>query len=225
MRNSCWISGCLFAVMAFLAIAVSAAGENTASHAFRLLDGFESVVEWQPYATEGSEASVGTAGGVTGNGLKLSYDLRTAGGASAHRALPLDLSNNFEMVFKLRGHAPQATFEVRLVDDSGANVWWKQFRDYEFPDDWTTIRIRRSDIHFAWGPIDDHTLTTIAKIEFVVLGARGDKGTVEFDTLEMRTLPEPPAVIPPVVATAGEVAVSGAVDGNPETIWTIDKDT
>ena len=225
MRHSWWISCCLFAGMASLAIVVSAAGENTASHAFRLLDGFERVGEWQSYATEGSDASVETAGGLTGNGLKLSYDLRTAGGASAHRALRLDLSNNFEMVFKLRGHAPQATFEVRLVDDSGANVWWKQFRDYEFPDDWTTIRIRRSDIHFAWGPIEDHTLTTIARIEFVVLGARGDKGTVEFDTLEMRTLPEPPALVPPVAATADDVPAPAAVDGNPGTAWTADRAT
>ncbi|HNP30138.1 MAG TPA: discoidin domain-containing protein [Nitrospirales bacterium] len=225
MRGLSWTSCCLVAGVTYLSMAICAAGEKIIASDFRLLDGFERVGEWQAYATEGSEASVETAGGVTGNGLKLSYELRTAGGANAHRALPLDLSNNFEIAFKLRGHAPQATFEVRLVDDSGANVWWKQFRDYEFHDDWTTIRIRRSDIHFAWGPIKDHNLKTIARLEFVILGARGDKGTVEFDTLEMRTLPEPPAIVPPLAVTADGVPVPAAVDGNPETAWTTDKPT
>ena len=211
--------------MASLSIAVCAAGDKTADNGVRLLDGFESVGEWQAGATEDSDASVRTAGGARGNALKLSYEFRTAGVAYAHRALPLDLSKNFEIAFQLRGNAPQSTFEVKLVDESGANVWWKQFRDYEFPVDWTTIRIRRNDIRFAWGPIEDHNLKTIARMEFVIVGATGDKATVEFDTLEMRTLPELPAVFPPVVAKAGDVPAPAAVDGNPETVWTADKAT
>ena len=102
----------------------------------------------------------------------------------------------------------------------GANVWWKRYPDYEFPKDWTTIRIRRSDISFAWGPIEDHDLKTIATIEFVIVGANGDKASVEFDSLEIRPLPELPAVLPPVVAKADGVSVPAAVDGNLETIWT-----
>jgi hypothetical protein len=211
--------------MASLSIAVCAAGENTADYGVRLLDGFERVGQWRAGATEDSDASVKTAEGARGHGLKLSYEFRTAGVAYAHRALPLDLSKNFEMAFQLRGHAPPSTFEVKLVDESGANVWWKQFRDYEFPDDWTSIRIRRNDIRFAWGPIEDHDLKTIAKMEFVIVGATGDKGSVEFDTLELWTLPERPAVIPPVVAKAGDVPAPAAVDGNPETVWTADKKT
>ena len=211
--------------MACLSNVACAAGDKTVDHCVRLLDGFESVGEWQASATEYSNASVRTTGGVRGNALKLSYELRTAGVANAHRALPLDLSKNFEIAFKLRGNAPQSTFEVRLVDESGANVWWKQFRNYEFPDDWTTIRIRRSDIHFAWGPIKDHNLKTIAKMEFVIIGATGDKATVEFDTLEIRTIPELPADFPPVVAKADDVPAPAAVDGNPDTVWTADQAT
>ncbi|GJL69636.1 MAG: hypothetical protein NPIRA06_22710 [Nitrospirales bacterium] len=211
--------------MAWLLLPVFAFGENPAANDFRLLDGFENVGEWNTIATEYSEASLRMAEGVKGNALQLSYKLRTAGTANAHRAIQLDLSNNFEIAFKLRGHAPQSTFEIRLVDDSGANVWWKQFHDYEFPDDWTTVRIRRSDIHFAWGPVKDHHLNTIAKLEFVILGETGDQGTVEFDALQMRPLPEPPAVIPPVVAMAGDIPVPAVVDGNPETTWTADTPT
>jgi hypothetical protein len=211
--------------MAFLSIAVCAAGETTAANDFRLLDGFERVGEWLAGATEDSEASVRTAEGAKGHALKLSYEFRTAGVAYARRALSLDLSKNFEMAFQLRGAAPRNTFEIKLIDESGANVWWKRFRDYEFPDNWTTIRIRRNDISFAWGPIEDHTLKTIAKMELVIVGASGDKGAVEFDTLEMRMLPEPPAVLPPVVAKAVDVPAPSAVDGNPNTVWTADKAT
>jgi hypothetical protein len=211
--------------MVSLSIAVCAAGEKTAANDFRLLDGFESVGEWRAGATEDSDASVRTEEGARGNALKLSYEFRAAGVAYARRALPLDLSKNFEMAFQLRGHAPQSTFEVKLIDESGANVWWKRFRDYEFPEDWTTIRVRRGDIRFAWGPIEDHDLKTIAGMEFVIVGATGDMGTVEFDTLKMRTLPERPAVLPPVVAKAGDVPAPAAVDANPETVWTADKST
>ncbi|WP_447964613.1 discoidin domain-containing protein [Nitrospira sp. Ecomares 2.1] len=225
MRGPCRTSCCLFVGMAWLLLPVWALGENPAANEFRLLDGFEKVGEWNTIATEYSEASLRMAEGVKGNALQLSYELRTAGAANAHRAIQLDLSNNFEIAFTLRGHAPQSTFEIRLVDDSGANVWWKQFQDYEFPDDWTTVRIRRSDIHFAWGPIQDQHLNTIAKFEFVILGETGDEGTVEFDTLQIRPLPEPPALIPPVVAMAGDIPVPAVLDGNPETTWTADTPT
>ena len=204
---------------------MSAAGEETAWHDFRLLDGFEHVGEWKAGATEDSNASVSKTEGASGHALKLSYRFLAAGVAYARRALPLDLSNNFEMAFQLKGHAPKSTFEVKLLDESGANVWWKRFPDYEFPEDWTTIRIRRSDISFAWGPIEDHDLKTIAKMEFVVVGASGDEASVEFDTLEIRTLPELPTVLPPVVAKAGDVSAPAAVDGNSKTIWTTGKTT
>ena len=205
-------------------MAMSAAGEKTAPHDLRLLDGFEHVGEWTAGATEDCEASVSTTEGARGHALKLSYDFRAAGVAYARREIPLELSNNFEMAFQLRGHAPKSTFEVKLLDESGANVWWKRFPDYEFPEDWTTIRIRRSDISFAWGPIADHDLNTIAKMEFVVVGTSGDKASVEFDTLEIRTLPELPAILPPVVAKAGDALAPAAVDGNSKTIWTTGKD-
>ena len=225
MRWSWWTSCCLFAGIVSLPIAVCAAGEKTADHGVRLLDSFERVGEWRAGATEDSDASVRTVEGARGNALKLSYEFRTAGVAYARRALPLDLSKNFEMTFQLRGHAPPSTFEVKLIDESGVDVWWKQFREYEFPDDWTTIRIRRNDIRFAWGPTEDHDLKTIARMEFVIVGANGDKGAVEFDTLDMRTMPERPAILPSVVAKAGDIPAPAAVDGNPETVWTVDKAT
>lgn len=206
-------------------MAMSAAGEKTDSHDFRLLDGFEHVGEWKAGATEDSDASVSRTEGARGHALKLSYTFRAAGVAYARRALPLDLSNNFEMAFQLKGHAPTSTFEIKLLDESGANVWWKRFADYGFPENWTTIRVRRSDISFAWGPIEDHDLKTIATMEFVVVGASGDKASVEFDTLEIRTLPELPAILPPVMAKAGDAPAPDAVDGNPKTIWTTGKAT
>ena len=225
MRCSWWASSCLLAGMVSLSIAVCAADEKTAANDFRLLDGFEHVEKWKAGATEDSDASVSTAEDARGHALKLAYEFGAAGVAYARRALPLDLSKNFELKFQLRGHAPKSTFEVKLIDEGGANVWWKRFPNYEFPEDWTTIRIRRSDISFAWGPVEDHDLKTIAKIEFVIVGASGDKAFVEFDTLEMRTLPELPAVLPPVKAKSDDVPAPAAVDGNPKTVWTTGKST
>ena len=122
MRCAWRIASCLFAGMVFLSSTVDTAGEETAANDFRVLDGFERVGEWQAGATEDSEASVRTTEGARGHALQLSYAFRAAGFAYARRALPLDLSNNFEMVFQLRGHAPKSTFEVKLIDESGLKV-------------------------------------------------------------------------------------------------------
>ncbi len=99
---------CLFAGMVSLSIAMGARGEPIATNDFRLLDGFERVGEWQAGATEDCEASVSLAKGVRGHALKLSYVFRAAGVAYARRALPLDLSNNFEMTFQGQGACPAA---------------------------------------------------------------------------------------------------------------------
>ncbi len=93
--------------MVSLSIGVCMPGEKTTDKNFRLLDGFERVGEWQAGATEDSVASLTTTEGAKGHALQLSYEFRAAGVAYARRGLSLDLSNNFEMAFQLRGHAPK----------------------------------------------------------------------------------------------------------------------
>ena len=45
----------------------------------------------------------------------------------------LDLPWNYEFSFSVRGEAPTNTLEFKLVDGSGASVWWSNNPNFNFP--------------------------------------------------------------------------------------------
>ncbi|HEY5711799.1 MAG TPA: discoidin domain-containing protein [Allosphingosinicella sp.] len=197
-----------------LLLAPSAAAAQQA----RLLDDFSQPANWRATASDGVTASAAPFEG----GLALDYDFsRGSGYAVLRRALPLDLPENFELRFRVRGEGPANNLEVKLVDASGANVWWRREPDWVAPDGWTIVRIRRRQIEFAWGPTEDRTLRNIAAIEFVVsAGSGGGRGRVAVDDLILVPLPIPPAVPPRPIARSRDGDAAAAVDGDPATAWT-----
>jgi hypothetical protein len=182
------------------------------------LDDFSAPALWRAQASDG----VGFSSAPFEGGLRLDYDFtRGSGYAYLRRDLPLDLPANFELRFRLRGQGPANALEIKLTDTSGENVWWHRRSEYVPPGAWQTIRIRRRQIDFAWGPATDHRLRRTAAIEFVVAaGSGGGRGWIAVDDLEIVPLPEPPAVPPPIRASAdaGEGAAL-AVDGDRSTFW------
>jgi hypothetical protein len=186
----------------------------------RLLDDFARPAAWRAQASDGVTGTMRPFDG----GLRLDYDFsRGSGYAFLRRPLPLELPANFELRFRLRGQGPANALEIKLTDASGENVWWHRRADYVPPGEWQTIRIRRRQIDFAWGPTTDRTLRRTAAIEFVVAaGSGGGRGWIAVDDLEIMPLPEPPAVPPPVIARsdAGEGAAL-AVDSDRATAWTV----
>ncbi len=187
----------------------------------RLLDDFAApAVAWRAQASDGVTGTMRPYEG----GLRLDYDFsRGSGYAFLRRALPLELPANFELRFRLRGQGPANALEIKLTDASGENVWWHRRADYVPPGQWQTLRIRRRQIDFAWGPTTDRTLRRAAAIEFVVAaGSGGGRGWIAVDDLEIAPLPEPPAVPPSIIATAdGGEGAALAVDGNRATAWTV----
>jgi len=224
MNARAWAFMRLIAIAAAIGALSSGASDKRNAGAARIIDAFETIQPWSKGASEGGVADVMKIGGEKGGGLRLAYGFPQGSGyAFVRRPVDLDLAGNFELSFRLRGQAPQSTLEVKFVDASGDNVWWRQMRGKKFAADWETVRIRRSDVGFAWGPISDHKLGMVAALEFVVVGAAGEKGVIDFDTLSLRQLPEPPATTPAIVVTvSGEQAgapASAAVDGDPRTAW------
>ena len=139
------------------------------------------------------------------------------------RSLPLDLPDNYELSFGLRGDAPANTLEVKLADAGGENVWWRRFPDLAFPEARREITIKERQIEFAWGPAADKVLRRAETLEFVVSrGAGGGKGSIWIDHLTLRPLPRAPDVPPPLTASSPSRASSPAlaVDGDQATAWT-----
>jgi hypothetical protein len=193
----------------------------------RVLDTFDDIAPWAAVASDAVRASVHRAHGVHGPALRLEFDLAgTAGYALARRPLPLRLPENYEIAFWVRAEAAVNTFQVKLVDASGENVWWVNRPDFEFPRQWQLVRIKKRHIHFAWGPTGDRTLRQAASIEFVVAAGRGGgRGSLDVSRLELRELPVETAPPPPAVHASSALpgaAAALALDGSPATAWKSD---
>ncbi len=203
-----------------LAALVLIAAGSAATPGDRLLDNLDRPTAWTASSSDGVEGKASTIQGDSGRALRLDYDFaRSSGYAFVRRELPLELPDNFELRFKLRGAGPANTLEIKLVDQSGDNVWWHRKTEFRPPKDWTSVRVKRRQIEFAWGPTKDKTLRRAAAIEFVVAaGSGGGKGWIALDDLVLRPLPRDPAVPPPVRAR-GSADGRLAVDGNPATLW------
>ena len=207
------------ACAACFALACHPAGAQVA------LDPFENIDAWKAGASSGVDASIQQVPGVNGPALRLDFDLHgTAGYALAARALPLDLPANYEITFDLRGDAPINDFQVKLVDESGENVWWFRRQNFAFPREWQRVKIKKRQVDFAWGPTVDRTLRRSARIEFVVAAGRGGgAGSIYVGNLALRELPSErttwgvPAAIASSFIAAGEPVL--AVDGKPATAW------
>ena len=157
-------------------LACACAGAQT-----RVLDDFENLTNWHAEHTDDVVATLANTPGHDGQAMRLSFDFAGVNGyATARRKLPLDLPENFELSFWIRGDAGVNTLQFKLVDDSGENVWWINRPDFSFPHEWQQMRIKKRQIEFAWGPTKDRALKHIASIEFVVSSGRdGGKGHVE----------------------------------------------
>src|SRR5437899_3206703 len=73
-----------------------------------------------------------------------------AGYAIARKQIDRDLPPNYQFVFRLKANAPPENLELKLIN--GDNVWWLNRRDFIFPREWTTLKTKKRQINFAWGP-------------------------------------------------------------------------
>src|SRR5437879_3139260 len=189
---------------------------------------FEDHAQWQAGASDGVRATLRAVEGRAGQALCLDFDFAGAAGyASLHRALPLDFPPNYEFSFYVRGDAPANNLEFKLIDASGENVWWVNYRDFAFPREWQQVKIKKRQIAFAWGPTPDRTLTHSAALELVVkAGGGGGRGSVCFDQLSLRELPAPPTSYPTPLLHASSAqpgaAAAYALDGALATAWKSD---
>lgn len=191
----------------------------------RVLDDFDDIAQWSVQASDGVIASLHAAPGMqTGQALLLDFDFaKTAGYAAARRALPVELPDDYEISFWMRGEAGQNNLEIKFVDASGDNVWWYHRPNYKFSGDWQNVRIKRRQIEFAWGPTNDRTLRRFASLELVIsAGAQGGAGRLWFDRFALKTVERQTTTEKPTVdatsARKGHPALD-AFDGHAGTNW------
>ena len=225
-------------VLAWAAPAVDAASAadaavptGSAAPSAALVDGFDSAAAWTAQPADGVEMRLtdeplgpGPAAVDSGRCLRVDFRFVKGGGyAVLHRKLDLALPENYRFTFRVRGDCPPENLEFKLIDSTGANVWWHNQRDFRFPRDWETVTIRRRQISFAWGPAGGGELRRAAALEIAITAGSGGSGTVWLDDLTLTPLPPPSATPPPVVATASSArpghAAQQVADGVAQTAW------
>ena len=174
------------------------------SHGLRdeLLDDFHDTRRWQATASDQVQARISSEKSSTGVlAMCLHYDFgRVSGYAVARRKLPLDLPAHYGFTLRLRGQGAANAFQVKWLDASGDNVWWRQQPEFTPPAQATDWPIRQRQIDFAWGPTDEKVLRRPAALELVVAsGSGGGAGRLCFERLTLHRLPAPGPVAVPVL--------------------------
>ena len=146
-------------------------------------------VLWTAHPSDGVSMKLTAEGTAT----RLDFDFHGHGGyAIARKVVDLELPPNYQFVMRLRGETAPQNLEFKLIDASGENVWWLNRRDFVFPRDWTTLRTKKRQIEFAWGPIGGGELKRVAAMEVVVTAGSGGKGTIWFEDPVLEPLPPTP---------------------------------
>jgi hypothetical protein len=193
----------------------------------RVLDSFDTSTAWSAVPASGVEMKLSTEPSPHGNALRVDFKFTKGGGyAVLHRALDLELPENYRFEYRLRGKTPPQNLEFKLIDASGENVWWLNRVDFEYPPLWTTDRIRKRQISFAWGPKPEPEPRHIAALEFAITAGAGGEGTVWFDELTLVPLPapsEPPAPVASASSSAPAHPPALALDSLAGTQWESDR--
>src|SRR5262245_12124617 len=185
-----------------------------------LLDDFGSVGDWSAVASGRAELAITRDASPRGHALRLDFDFKGSGGfVVARRAIRHAMPESWALALRIRGAAPANKLEVKLVDPSNRNVWWWHRDAFAFPADWQPLRIRSSEVTFAWGPAGGGSLRELAAIEIAIAAPPGGRGTVWLEDLRFEdlTLREPPRVRASS-AVAGHSA-ERALDGDAGTSW------
>ncbi len=139
----------------------------------RVLDDFASVAAWKTAPSDGVTLAAASDAGPDGRAMRLDFDFQGHGGwAALRKTVDIALPANYEFTFRIRGKAPAENLEFKLIDASGDNVWWSVRRDFAFPHEWQTIRIKKRQISFAWGPAGGGELKRAAAIEIAITAGK-----------------------------------------------------
>src|SRR5262245_65780436 len=108
---------------------------------------------WSTGAAPGSRTALAVEQGPQGASLRLDFALSGHGSwAIARRELAFELPPHYVFTLRLRGEATPSTLQLKLVDPSGANVWWWRRPGFVPAREGERIVLRPTSLEFAWGP-------------------------------------------------------------------------
>ena len=200
-----------WATILVLAFFLAAAPQPGLTQTTRLVDDFRSTEGWRAIEADGVKLTVSRDRSPAGPCLRLDYDFVTGGGfCLIQKAFPLELPDNYEFSFLLRGEGRENNLEFKMLDESGDNVWWVIRRNFEWPSQWRRMTQKRRHFEFAWGPAGPVPFKRCAQLQFAISSAKGGKGSVWLSNLEFQELKTSATAVAPRVHASSQDSVEHA---------------
>lgn len=171
------------------------------------LDELCDVSDWSAVVSGQAQLSLRADAGPAGQpALRLDYDFKGGGGfVVARKAIARVLPAAWALALSVRGAAPANKLEIKFVDPGGRNVWWWHRDAFDFPADWQQLRIRSSEVAFAWGPAGGGTMHELDTLEIAIAAGPGGHGCVSVCDLRFEDLS---------LTSAPRVVASSQADGH-----------
>ena len=165
-----------------------------------VLWGDDPVGEWTTNVGDGCRAEAHVEPGPDGPALRIDFTLAGTGSwAIARRELAFAMPGHYVVVLRVRGTAAVHELQVKLVDPSGANVWWWRRPRFSATPEPTRIVLRKATLDFAWGPASGGDPDRVGAVEIAVSSNEPVAGSLWID--ELRIVPRPvPSGAPRAVA-------------------------
>jgi hypothetical protein len=191
-----------------------------------VLDDFADLSGWLAVKSGLAQLEISSDSGPTGRAMRLDFDFAGGGGfVVARKRLALRLPETYALRFQLRGTGPRNRLELKLSDPSGRNVWWYHEEAFELPAEWRPMRIRSSQIEFAWGPAGGGAPSDVGAIEIALAAGPGGRGTVWLADLRLEDLS---ARVHPVIRASSALPghrPDAILDPSPATSWRSESST
>src|SRR5262245_5385168 len=132
---------------------------------------------WNAVASGQAQLTLASDAGVADRpALRLDFDFKGGSGfVVASRHLARAMPESWALTLRVRGAAPANKIEIKFADPSGRNVWWWHRDPFKFPQNWETLRIRSSDVSFAWGPAGGGSLQQLGTLEIALVAGPGGR--------------------------------------------------
>ena len=158
---------------------------------------------WEPIVSGNAELKLTPVATDSSSALRLDFDFKGAGGfVVARRAQTQSIPGEYAVHFQLRGSGPLNNLEIKLVDDTGLNVWRYVFKDLKLPARWKSFTVESRDIDFAWGPSSSRGISQLGSMEFAIVAGEGGKGTMWLGDVQIE---DRRPQHPPVLSASSEV--------------------
>ncbi|MGD0950203.1 MAG: discoidin domain-containing protein [Candidatus Binatia bacterium] len=183
--------------------------------------------EWTSAAADGSSAALSAEPAPHGAALRIDFNLvgPTSWIIARHECAAV-LPAHYVVILKLRGDAPANQLQFKLVDPSGANVWWWRRPDFAFPHEAEALVLRKASLEFAWGPRRSGEPERIGAVEIALAAGPGGSGTVWVEELRIEPR-DPAAALPQERAASASSCIAGheaerVLDDDEGTNWSPD---